>query len=125
MAAHQAVHGIFQEHWSGLPFPSPGDPPNPRIEPMSPALQADFLLSHRLLPREGLLSLGNMENPNFHAGHLLLNSECNRMCFFFCLKTSEALESDSPRYHITLRGFSSTKISELTTLGNVSDCLKD
>ena len=34
-----------QEHWSGLPFPSPGDPPNPGIEPASPALQADSLLS--------------------------------------------------------------------------------
>ena len=32
-----------QEHWSGLPFPSPGDPPNPGIEPASPALQADSL----------------------------------------------------------------------------------
>ena len=27
-----------QEYWSGLPFPSPGDLPNPRIEPRSPAL---------------------------------------------------------------------------------------
>ena len=27
-----------QEYWSGLPFPSPGDLPNPRIEPWSPAL---------------------------------------------------------------------------------------
>ena len=30
-----------QEYWSGLPFPSPGDLPDPRIEPRSPALQAD------------------------------------------------------------------------------------
>ena len=30
-----------QECWSGLPFPSPGDLPNPGIEPRSPALQAD------------------------------------------------------------------------------------
>ena len=28
-----------QEYWSGLPFPSPGDLPNPRIKPGSPALQ--------------------------------------------------------------------------------------
>ena len=34
-----------QEHWSGLPFPSPGDLPEPGIEPGSPALQADALLS--------------------------------------------------------------------------------
>ena len=33
-----------QEYWSGLPFPSPGDLPDPVIEPMSPALQADSLL---------------------------------------------------------------------------------
>ena len=30
-----------QEHWSGLPFPSPGDLPDPGIEPGSPALQAE------------------------------------------------------------------------------------
>ena len=32
-----------QEYWSGLPFPSPGDLPDPGVEPGSPALQADFL----------------------------------------------------------------------------------
>ena len=32
-----------QEYWSGVPFPSPGDLPDPGIEPGSPALQADFL----------------------------------------------------------------------------------
>ena len=40
-----------QEHWSGLPFPSPGDLTDPGIKPESPAppaLQADsLLLSHR------------------------------------------------------------------------------
>ena len=30
-----------QEYWSGLPFPSPGDLPNPGIKPGSPALQED------------------------------------------------------------------------------------
>ena len=34
-----------QECWSGLPFPSPGDLPNPGIEPRSPTLQADALPS--------------------------------------------------------------------------------
>ena len=34
-----------QECWSGLPFPSPGDLPDPGIEPRSPALQAEALLS--------------------------------------------------------------------------------
>ena len=34
-----------QEYWSGLPFPSPGDLPNPGIELGSPTLQADALPS--------------------------------------------------------------------------------
>ena len=34
-----------QEYWSGLPFPSPGDLPDAGIEPGSPALQADSLLT--------------------------------------------------------------------------------
>ena len=34
-----------QEYWSGLPFPSPGDLPNPGIKPGSPALEADTLTS--------------------------------------------------------------------------------
>ena len=34
-----------QEYWSGLPFPSSGDLPNPGVEPCSPALQADSLSS--------------------------------------------------------------------------------
>ena len=38
--------GFFrQEYWSGLPYPSPGDRPNPGIEPRSLALQADSLPS--------------------------------------------------------------------------------
>ena len=34
-----------QEHWSGQPFPPPGDLPHPEMEPGSPALQADALPS--------------------------------------------------------------------------------
>ena len=37
-----------QEHWSGLPFPSPGGRPDPGIEPRSSALQADCLPSEPL-----------------------------------------------------------------------------
>ena len=46
--AHQAPPSMGfsrQEYWSGLPFPSPGDLPNPGIEPRSPAFQADALTS--------------------------------------------------------------------------------
>ena len=46
-----------QEYWSGLPFPSPGDLPNPGIKPGSPALQADALPSEpgKLIPKEDYL----------------------------------------------------------------------
>ena len=46
--AHQSPPSMGfsrQEYWSGLPFPSPGDLPDPRIEPRSPELQADALTS--------------------------------------------------------------------------------
>ena len=50
--AHQASLStgfLTQEYWSALPFPSPGDLPNPgiepRVEPGSPALEADALTS--------------------------------------------------------------------------------
>ena len=36
---------LRQKYWSELPFPSPGDFPNPGMEPGSPALQADSLPS--------------------------------------------------------------------------------
>ena len=44
--AHQAPPSMEfsrQEYWCGLPFPSPGDLPDPAIEPVSPALQMDSL----------------------------------------------------------------------------------
>ena len=43
--APQSMEFSRQEYWSGLPFPFPGDLPNPGIELTSPALQADALLS--------------------------------------------------------------------------------
>ena len=46
--AHQASLSMEfsrQEYWSGKPFPSPGDLPDPGIEPRSPVLQADSLSS--------------------------------------------------------------------------------
>ena len=46
--AHQAPPSMGlsrQEYWSGVPFPSPGDLPDPGIKPGSPTLQADILTS--------------------------------------------------------------------------------
>ena len=50
--AYQAPPSIGfsrQEYGNGLPLPSPGDLPNPGVEPRSPALQADALTSELLL----------------------------------------------------------------------------
>ena len=43
--APQFMEFSRQEYWSGLPFPSPWDLPDPGIEPRSPALRADTLPS--------------------------------------------------------------------------------
>ena len=46
--AHQpppSMRFSMQEYWSGLPFPSPGDLPDPGIKYRSPALQVDTLTS--------------------------------------------------------------------------------
>ena len=53
--AHQAppsMEFLRQEYWSGLPFPSPGDLPDPGIEPGSPTLQADAFFFFFFLPYE-------------------------------------------------------------------------
>ena len=53
IVAHQAPLSMEfsrQECWSGLPFPSPEDHPDPGTEPTSPALQADSLPSESPLP---------------------------------------------------------------------------
>ena len=57
--AHQAPPSMEfsrQEYWSGLPFPSPGDLPNPGTKPGSPSLQADALPSE---PPGNLMSIGS------------------------------------------------------------------
>ena len=49
-----------QEYWSGFPFPSPGDLPDPGIEPRSPAFWADALTSEPpgkiIVIQEGVVS---------------------------------------------------------------------
>ena len=49
-----------QEYWSGLPFPSPGDLPNPGIKPVSPALAGKFFTTEPPeKPKEVYMSLIN------------------------------------------------------------------
>ena len=52
---------IRQEYWSGLPFPSPGDLPDPGMEPRSPALQPDSLLFEPPVKQSVLKMLPTLE----------------------------------------------------------------
>ena len=61
--APQSMGFSRQEYWSGLPFPSPGDLPNPGIEPGSPTLQADALPSEPPgKPQRQLLTFQNLSS---------------------------------------------------------------
>ena len=53
-----------QKYQSGLPFPSPGDLPDPEIEPRSPALQADALPSEPILERASKVLLPSCLTPS-------------------------------------------------------------
>ena len=55
-----------QEYWSGLPFPSPGDLPDPGFKPRSPALQADSLPSHQESPVGLSISIKGQRSLNFN-----------------------------------------------------------
>ena len=61
-----------QEYWSGLPFPSPGDLPDPGLKPRSPSLRADALPSEpqgkpHQTPQRGA---GEMQTPFSHPPEL-------------------------------------------------------
>ena len=58
-----------QEYWSGVPFPSPGDLPNPEIECRSPTLQADALSSE--LPGKPIFNFFQQRLNCFHRTGLL------------------------------------------------------
>ena len=60
-----------QEYWSGLPFPSPGDLPDPGVKPMSPELTGGFFIAESLgkLKNTGVFpSPGNLPDPGFEPG---------------------------------------------------------
>ena len=81
-----------QEYWSGLPFPSPGDLPNPGIKPRSPALQADALPSkppgkQKVLLRPGALPLifYFLLHHEVHSESLGTNSELHTFITDICV----------------------------------------
>ena len=83
--AHQSPLSLGfprQEHWSGWPFPSPGDLLNPGIEPTSPTLQVDSLpLSHQRsplsIPTHTLMKVNT--HARTHTHHSLLNPEIDNV----------------------------------------------
>ena len=65
-----SVHGFSrQEYWSGVPFPSSGDLPNPGIKPESPALAGEFFLplSHLEAP------FSHLHGKKFHEKFMCLS----------------------------------------------------
>ena len=79
-----------QEYWNGLPFPSPGDLPDPGIEPTSPAWQVDSLpLNHLVSPQLNVhVSLWTKVAPHI----------CECVCVCLCT-TLVPMSTDS---HVTL-----------------------
>ena len=71
-----------QEYWSGFLFPSPGDFPDPGIEPRFPALQTDFSpteLREKPRTKRVLSRRAEQENGNwgFPGGPVVKNPPCN------------------------------------------------
>ena len=91
-----------QEYWSGLPFPPPGDFPNPGMEPMSPALKADSL------PAEPQGSPGILEwvAISFSRGYSQPRDRTSISCSF-CIAggffTTKPLGKHSLLYYIKLK----------------------
>ena len=85
-----SVHGILQaEYWSGLPFPPPGDLPDPGVETTSPALQVDSL------PAEPLEKLGHGQEGKrkasssfFHSSAGIKKNENPRKYYLYIYKTT-------------------------------------
>ena len=111
-----------QEYWNGLPFPSPGDLPDPGIKPRSPALQADALTSE---PPGKPLSLpyanwASQEGCLFHLRFSFQSSDF--LLFHFCgLFLSLSFSHHRFRLLFPIQGFPGDSISkESACLGSIS-----
>ena len=86
-----------QEYWSGLPFLSPGDVPNPGIEPRSPALQGRRL--NLWATREAhfiskiLILLWTISQKCSDSEQLFLHPEQQQSCLIFVIKYLDSLDS--------------------------------
>ena len=83
--------GFSRQNWSGLPFPSPGDIPNPGIKPGSPALEADALTSFEGIEdkKNGEIKfLGDFNHRVSSSCQLLPDSKWNEFLCLFSLCNS-------------------------------------
>ena len=111
--AHQAplsTEFSRQEYWSELPLPSPGDLPKPEIEPGSPALQADSLLSEPIYMSSSSVQFSSVaqscptvcdpmdcSTPGFPAHHQLPElAQTHVHCVSDAIQPSYPLSSPSP-----------------------------
>ena len=78
MDCTSAMEFSRQEYWSGFPFPSPGNLPNPGIEPRCPELQADSLPSE---PPDGKV-LSILKELSFVSNYLSLFAYDVFNCYF-------------------------------------------
>ena len=96
--AHQAPPSMGfsrREYWSGLPFPSPEDLPNPGIEPRSPALRADALTSEPPWIRVG--ELDSVNHYIYHCGQESLRRHGVALRVNKSLKCSTWVQSQTDR----------------------------
>ena len=72
----QSMEFSRPEHWSGEPFPSPADLPNPGIKPRSPTLQGDSLLAEpQGKPQLRACLASNVSNARLRDRRLIYNRE--------------------------------------------------
>ena len=102
-----------QEYWSGLPFPPPGDLPDPRIKPGSSKLQADSLPSE--LPRQPPSKQSNSLT------HLIYNVEGMKKNLKLFNKEHREKASNSYLNNKTIKYFNQIYTQTLTTLKVASD----
>ena len=90
-----------QEYRSGLQFPFPGDLPDPRIEPRSPALQADSLPSEPPGKPINYLLLNSLQSDNY-PHHLLQTGLMKITKYLRIAESSDVYASSYTVHHLLL-----------------------
>ena len=94
-----------QEYWCGLPFPSPGDLPDPGIEPRYPALRADALTSEPPgKPQDGINTNIRRHQRDFPGSPAVKILHCHCRGYGFCTWSGNFLkkEEDTRKFVLSL-----------------------